>query len=148
MPHLYENRLPGGYFTIEVARATSSPTRSRCSSVAEYRWALGLAKGFPDAYNRHWHPMWQHIALGSLLVLTTTLVHAGGTVLALRGLKQVQRVTRTHLGRSFAISILVLGMFLVSLLEALLWAYAYLRVGVIGDFESAVVPQNVVRREM
>jgi hypothetical protein len=82
--------------------------------------------------------MWQQIALGSLLVLATTLLHAAGTVVALAGLRRLVRVTRTHLWRSLSISVLVLGMFLVSLLDAVLWAHAYLAVGAISDLESAL----------
>jgi len=82
--------------------------------------------------------MWQHIAIGSLLVLTTTVVHAAVTVLALLGLTWAQRLIGAHLGRAFAISCLVVGLFLVSLFDALLWAIAYLEVGAIGDFESAL----------
>ena len=82
--------------------------------------------------------MWQQIALGSALVLGTTAAHALATVLAMLGLTHVHHVNRTHIGRSFAISFLVLVMFLISLLDAVVWAYAYVRVGAIPDFEAAL----------
>ena len=82
--------------------------------------------------------MWQQIALGSALVLGTTAAHAVGTVLAMFGLTHVHRVNRTHIGRGFVISFLVLVMFLISLVDAVVWAYAYTRVGAIPDFEAAL----------
>lgn len=41
--------------------------------------------------------MWNQIALGLLLVLVTTLVHAAAIVVALTALKRVSRLSRTHL---------------------------------------------------
>jgi hypothetical protein len=81
--------------------------------------------------------MAHHIFVGSLLILLTTCGHAVGTVVAIKGLKWGHRLEGSHTGRVLVISALVAGMFLVSLLEALLWAYAYLRVGAIADFETA-----------
>ena len=82
--------------------------------------------------------MWQQIGLGSALVLVTTAAHGVGTIIALFGLTQVHRFNRTHLGRGFVIALLVLVMFLVSVLDAVLWAYAYVQVGAIPDFEAAL----------
>ena len=82
--------------------------------------------------------MWNQIALGLLLVLVTTLVHAAATVLALTVLKSVSRLSLTHLWRALRISGLVLGMFMVSVLDAVLWAYTYLAVGAIEGVEPAL----------
>ena len=82
--------------------------------------------------------MWQQVALGSALVLGTTAAHALGTVLAMLGLTHVHRINRTHIGRGFVISFLVLVMFLISLIDAVVWAYAYTSVGAIADFEPAL----------
>lgn len=82
--------------------------------------------------------MAHHIVIGSALILLTTSAHAGGTVVAIKGLRWGRRLEHSHTGRAMLISSLVVGMFLVSLLEALLWAYAYLRVGAIADFEPAL----------
>lgn len=82
--------------------------------------------------------MAHHIFVGSLLILLTTCAHAVGTVVAIRGLKWGHRLEHSYTGRVLLISALVVGMFLVSLLEALLWAYAYLRVGAIADVEIAL----------
>jgi hypothetical protein len=73
-----------------------------------------LRKDFGRAYNLLRTPMWSEIALGSLLVLVTTFVHAAGTVVALKALKRMYRPSSTLLWRAFLISSLVLGMFLVS----------------------------------
>jgi hypothetical protein len=82
--------------------------------------------------------MWNQIALGLLLVLVTTLVHAAATLVALTVLKRVSRLSLTHLWRVLRISGLVLGMFMVSVLDAVLWAYTYLAVGAIEGVEPAL----------
>jgi hypothetical protein len=82
--------------------------------------------------------MWQQIALGSALVLLTTAAHAVGTVVAIFGLTHVHRVNRTHIGRGFVISFLVLVMFLISLADSVLWAFAYVAVDAIPDLEAAL----------
>ena len=82
--------------------------------------------------------MWHQIAVGSALVIATTLAHGAGTVVALRVLSRVTRLHRTHIGRGLVMSTLVLVMFLVSVADALLWAYAYVKVGAISDPETAM----------
>ncbi len=82
--------------------------------------------------------MWQQIALGSALVLLTTAAHAFGSVVAMFGLTHVHRVNRTHIGRGFVISFLVLVMFLISLADSVVWAYAYVAVGAIPEIEPAL----------
>ena len=82
--------------------------------------------------------MVRYIVLGSLLILLTTCAHAGATVVAFRGLKWAHALERRHAGRAILVSSLVVGMFLLSLLEALLWACAYLGVGAIAEFETAL----------
>ena len=56
---------------------------------------------------------------------------------SMAGLKWAHRLERSHVGRAFMLSCLVVGMFLVSVFEALLWTYAYLAVGAIAEFETA-----------
>ncbi len=82
--------------------------------------------------------MWLVIFLGSVLVLATTILHAVGTVIALSVLKKAYRPRGSHVQRSVMISALVVGMFLVSLLDATLWAYTYVGVGAIADIEPAL----------
>jgi hypothetical protein len=82
--------------------------------------------------------MWNQIALGLLLVLVTTLVHAAATLVALTVLKRVSRLSLTHLWRVLRVAGLVMGMFMVSVLDAVLWAYTYLAVGAIEGVEPAL----------
>lgn len=82
--------------------------------------------------------MWQQIALGTFLVLVTTFLHTVATAVALTRLKGAVRVTRGHLSRSFVISALVLGLFLVTLFDAVLWAQVYVAIGAIPDQEGAL----------
>lgn len=82
--------------------------------------------------------MWQQLALGAALVLGTTAAHGISTVFAMFGLTHVHRVSRTHIGRGSVISLLVMVMFLISLLDAVLWAFAYMAIGAIPDFEAAL----------
>jgi hypothetical protein len=82
--------------------------------------------------------MWLEIFLGSVLVLGTTMLHALGTVAALSFLKKMYRPWTTHVGRALMISGLVVGMFLVSVLDSTLWAYTYLGIGAIPDIETAL----------
>lgn len=81
------------------------------------------------------------IAIGSLLMIVTTFIHAGGTLAALGALKM------THAGRwglesrwsrASLIAGLVFMMFLVALFEASIWAAVYLMVGAISGFEPAL----------
>jgi hypothetical protein len=82
--------------------------------------------------------MVHHVFIGSLLILLTTCVHAFGSVVAIKSLKWGHRFENSHTGRVLLISMLVVMMFLLSVVEALFWAYAYLRVGAIADFEPAL----------
>ena len=81
--------------------------------------------------------MWQQIALGAALVFVTSVAHGLSTVVALHPLNRVHRVS-THVGRGVVVSALVLLMFLVSVADAVLWAYAYVQVGAVPDFEAAL----------
>ena len=82
--------------------------------------------------------MTEYIFAGSLLILLTTSVHAGGSLVAIMALKWGRPLEHSHMGRITMISGLVVGMFLLSLLEALLWAFVYLRVGAIVEVEAAL----------
>jgi len=82
--------------------------------------------------------MWHQIVVGSALVVATTLAHGACTVVAMRSLSRLGQAYRTHIGRGLVISVLVLLMFLVSVADATLWAYAYIQVGAISDPETAM----------
>ena len=86
--------------------------------------------------------MWSQIFLGSFLVLVTTVAHMFATAAALIMLKDVGRLLHMNkastLQRALLVAGLVVCMFLVSLLDAVLWAHAYLRVGAIEQLEEAL----------
>ncbi len=79
--------------------------------------------------------------LGSILMLCTTFVHAGGQVAAMWGFRKVQArrwAVRSLWTEVTLIAALVLMMFYAALLEALLWAVTYLGVGAIAGLEPAL----------
>ena len=86
--------------------------------------------------------MWSQIFLGSFLVLVTTVAHMFATAAALIMLKDVGRLLHMNkastLQRALLVAGLVVCMFLVSLLDAVLWAHAYLGVGAIEQLEEAL----------
>ena len=85
--------------------------------------------------------MLAQIAIGSLLMMVTTFVHAGGTIAALEILRKSHARSwglSTRLGRMGLIAGLVFFMFLVALLEVSTWAAVFLMVGAISDLEPAL----------
>lgn len=85
--------------------------------------------------------MLQQIALGSILVVITTAVHAlctAGVIQALR-LTHADRWAYESAGkRVILLSALVLMLFLAALVELNIWAVTYLAVGAIPDVEPAL----------
>jgi hypothetical protein len=82
-----------------------------------------------------------HIGLGALLLITTTAVHAGAMVLALRGIKITHASRwgdRSALTRVGLISFLVVIMFLASFIESGIWALTYLGLGALSGLEEAL----------
>jgi hypothetical protein len=80
-----------------------------------------------------------NVIIAAVLMVATTAIHAGGMMLALYlverqrdGLKH--RLRRT---RIYWISGIILLMFLVSLVEVMLWAVTYLALNAIQGFEQA-----------
>jgi hypothetical protein len=83
--------------------------------------------------------MWSQVFLGCFLVLVTTVLHGIATIGVLVMLKGAGRLMqRIPLQRTLLIAGLVVFMFLVSLLDAVLWAYTYLWVGAIEQLETAL----------
>jgi hypothetical protein len=84
--------------------------------------------------------LWQ-IAIGSILLILTVFVHAIATRVTV-GMFKRGSLGGWHLesgwGRVAAISTLVLLMFFVSLLEAWIWAVAFLAVGEMPSLEAAL----------
>jgi voltage-gated potassium channel Kch len=84
--------------------------------------------------------MLSNIAIGAILIFFTTAVHAGGMHLALRSIRlQVTGVeSRLHLNRVLRVGRVVLIMYLVAIVEVLIWSAAYLTLGSIEGFEKAI----------
>lgn len=86
--------------------------------------------------------MWSQIFLGCFLVLVTTVVHGVATGVALIVLKNAGRLMHwdktSHVQRPFLVGALVVALFLVSVLDAVMWAHVYLRVGAIEQLETAL----------
>ena len=84
--------------------------------------------------------MLSNIAIGAMLILLTTAVHAGGMSLALRSIRSHATIAGAglHLNRVFSVGRVVLIMYLVGVAEVLIWAAAYLAFDVIEGFEKAI----------
>jgi len=83
----------------------------------------------------------QQIALGSALMIVTTMIHAGCTTAALWALRFSHADRRAATSRRAGVFLtagLVLMMFYASLFEALIWALTYLAVGAISGLEKAL----------
>ena len=83
----------------------------------------------------------QHILIGVLLLFLTTLVHSGFTIFVisiLRGLHAGHRAMRSQWSRALLVAGMVLMMVMASLIEVVLYAAAYLRLGAIEGVERAV----------
>ena len=80
------------------------------------------------------------IAIGSLLIIITTLIHALGMALAIKWLLSPwrKRLASSSIWiRSFEVGVFVLVMFITTLVEAGIWAITYLGIGALSSFETA-----------
>jgi len=84
--------------------------------------------------------MLMNIAIAAALMVATTAIHAGGMVLAMYALRVQGHSSRRRLKhtRIYWISGIVLLMFLVSLVEVLVWALTYLALNAIDGLEKAL----------
>ena len=86
--------------------------------------------------------MGSQIFLGCFLVLVTAVVHMIATAAALVMLKKMGRLLHMNkastLQRTLLVAGLVASMFFVSVLDTVIWAYTYLRVGAIEQLETAL----------
>ena len=81
-----------------------------------------------------------NIAIAALLMVLTTVIHAGGMVLVMGAVHNREshlnhRWQKTNI---YWVAGAVLVMFFVSLLEVLVWAYTFLLVNAIEGFEQAL----------
>jgi hypothetical protein len=101
-----------------------------------------LANELNTAYNRRQARMSSQILLGCFLVLVTAVFHMFATAAALVMLKKVGRLLHMNkasiLQRTLLVASVVACMFLVSVLDAVIWAYVYVDVGAIEQVETAL----------
>lgn len=81
-----------------------------------------------------------NLAIGAVMMMVTTAVHAWGMIMALnivqsQGWRWARRLHRFHVYR---VGVVVLMMFLVSLVEVMIWASAYLALNAIEGLEKAL----------
>jgi voltage-gated potassium channel Kch len=81
-----------------------------------------------------------NIAIAAFLMVVTTLIHAGGMILLLHNFKRQRTglLAWLHKSREYWIVIIILTMFVVAVLETLVWASAYLALGAIEGLEKAL----------
>ncbi len=85
--------------------------------------------------------MLDNILLGGLLVILTTLVHAGFMVLAFNWLKvggSMPGAGDSPIRKGILVASLVLIMFFAGLIESGIWALTYVAVGALSGFEEAL----------
>ena len=86
------------------------------------------------------------IALGCLMMIATTAVHAICTMAAVSGYRRLHGASWSGFSRSTKIAVLavlVLLFFLASLLEIWLWALLYNSLGLLSDVEVALYFSSV-----
>ena len=80
-----------------------------------------------------------NIFIAGVLMVATTVIHAGGMVLAMHMMKlQTRHLKRLRMMRVYRVSGIALLMFNVSLLEVLLWAVVYNQLNALEGFEPAL----------
>jgi hypothetical protein len=81
-----------------------------------------------------------NIAIGALLILLTTSIHAGGMSMALSSIRRHAMGERTEvrLSRVLRVGNIVLIMYLISIIEVLAWAVTYLLSNALDGFERAL----------
>ncbi|RPJ10174.1 MAG: two pore domain potassium channel family protein [Deltaproteobacteria bacterium] len=84
--------------------------------------------------------MLSNIAIGAILILLTTVVHAGGMSLSLRSIssRSITAGSGLYLSRVFSVGRVVMIMYLIAIIEVLIWAAASLAFDVIEGFEKAI----------
>ena len=85
--------------------------------------------------------MLQNIIIAALLMAFTTAIHAGFMLLCMKPVLHpmfIHRRLHPHLLHVLQLSRVVLIMFLASIIEVVMWAFAYLQLGAIEGLEPAV----------
>jgi hypothetical protein len=85
--------------------------------------------------------MQQNLALGSMMISATVIIHTLGLVALSHAMTRIVRWFRLHrhgLGRTVAMVTTVLGLFAVHTVEVWLWAAAYFWLGALSHFATAL----------
>lgn len=85
--------------------------------------------------------MFANLALGTLLISTTVLLHTFGLVVLSRLMTRVVHWFRLHqhdFGKSVAMVTTVLGLFLIHTLEIWIWAGAFFATNAVFGFQDAL----------
>lgn len=84
--------------------------------------------------------MLTNITIGAVLILLTTAIHAGGMYLSFRSVRShaTHEGSRLHLNRIFKVGRVILIMYLVAIIEVLIWSTAYLAFDAIEGLEKAI----------
>lgn len=85
--------------------------------------------------------MGSNLAIGTVVIGMTVLVHTVGLILLSWTMVRVIEWSRLHrhaLGRTLALVPAVLGLFFIHTVEVWIWAILYLGLGVTGTFEDAL----------
>ena len=79
------------------------------------------------------------IVLGMMMIIVTTIIQSGFTVVGIWALRQrvSKELTRSLWLSTFMLALFVLWLFLATLLEVWAWALLYLAVNTIGSLEEA-----------
>lgn len=84
--------------------------------------------------------MFANLALGTLIISATVVIHTFGLVWVTHGMNWLTDKVRpqAHRSRVLAMNSVVIGIFAVLTVEVWLWAACYYALGVFGDFETAL----------
>jgi Ion channel len=85
--------------------------------------------------------MFANLALGSLLISATVVIHTVGLIMLSRLMSWIVRWFRLHqhdFGRMVAMLTTVFGLFFIHTVEIWLWAGTFTAMGVVSGFENAL----------
>ncbi len=89
--------------------------------------------------------MLANLALGTLLIVSTSLIHTVGLIAITHSLSHVTGRMRMHRRRSRVVAMMtvVLGLFALLSVEVWIWAGTYLMLDTVGDLETALYLSTV-----
>ena len=84
--------------------------------------------------------MWKSFLIGCGMILITTIIHSGVTLLVVHSTfrDSKKRVIQRRYLRSVWLAVIVIIMFFATLLESGIWTFCYLQLGALQSFEEAL----------